>query len=115
MSRSAAVDVRAADDRLRTVVEAHPGLPLAVVVGRPDEKRRVTPSNPHALASLLLPAAPDPYERILPPLAPDRRLVGMAGQDACRVGQLEENVHHRAPHGSHVTAADGVAEQRVAR
>src|SRR5690349_14960997 len=109
-SSSAAFDARAADDRLVPVVEPHPGLAVAVVVRRPDEQRRVAASDAHPLASLRLATAPNADEWVLPALAPDRRLVRVAGQDAHRVGQVEQNVHHGAAHGLDVSAADGLAE-----
>src|SRR5262249_11894147 len=110
---SAASDARAADDCLVAVVEAHPPLAVAVVVGRPADERRVATSDAHALAAFFLRSAPDADERILPALAADRRLFGVAREDAHGVGQLEENLHHRASHSLHVAASDGVAEERV--
>ena len=42
---TSALDPRAADDRVRAVVVAHPRLALAVVVGRPDDQRRVAAAD----------------------------------------------------------------------
>src|SRR3954453_8724556 len=104
-----------AGGRLFAVVEAHPRLAVAVVVGRPDEECRVAPSDPNSLVSLRLGATPDADEGILPALAPDRRLVGVPRQDARAVRQLEEDLHHRPPYGRHVPAPHRVAEKRVPR
>src|SRR5919204_3974393 len=76
------LDARAADDRVPAVVEAHPDLALAVVVGRPDDERRVATADAAALRPLRLDPAPDAHERVLLPLAADRRLLGVAGEDA---------------------------------
>src|SRR5205085_4430520 len=75
-------DAGAADDRVFAVREPDPGLALAVVVGAPDDERRVAAADLHSLGSLRSGAAPDAYERVLVPLAADRRLVGVPGQDA---------------------------------
>ena len=93
---SLALHPRAADDRVAAVVEPDPGLAVAVVVGRPDDQGRVLAADPHALRALGLGAAPDADERVLLPLAPDRRLVGVAGKDAHLGRQLHQHVHHRA-------------------
>src|SRR6202007_2543154 len=86
---SAALDVGAADDRLISAVEPPPGLALAVVVGRPDEQRRLAPSYAHVLGAFALLAAPDPDERIRAALAPDRRLDRVAGQHAGGIRQRQ--------------------------
>src|SRR4030095_3215505 len=86
---------QAADDRLVAVVETHPRLAVSVVVRRPDEERRVATAYAHPLAAFLLRAAPDAHERVLAALTPDRRLVRVPREDARRVGQLEEHLHHR--------------------
>src|SRR4051794_19376710 len=61
---SAAFDAGAADGGLAPVLVAHPGLAFAVVVGRPDDQRRVAAADTHRLGSLLLRAAPDTDERV---------------------------------------------------
>ena len=78
-----ALDARAADDRVAAVVEPNPRLAAAVVVRRPDDQRCVFAGDADSLRSFRLRAAPDSDERVLLPLPPDRRLVGVPGQDAC--------------------------------
>src|SRR5205823_2111694 len=94
--RSTAFNPRAADDRVAAVGEADPRLALAVVVRRPDDEGRVLAADPDALGALGIQAAPDPDERVVLPLAADRRLVRVPGQDARVVGKLHEHVHHGA-------------------
>jgi peptidoglycan/xylan/chitin deacetylase (PgdA/CDA1 family) len=48
---SAARDARAADDRGGAVGEANPGLALAVVVGRPDDQRRLAAADVDTLGA----------------------------------------------------------------
>src|SRR6185312_4358760 len=112
----AALDVRAADDRVAASGEADPGLALAVVIRRPDDENCFLAADANGLCPFGLDAAPDPDERVLLPLAPDRRLLRVAREHA-RVGrQLHQDVHHRAADGVVVVAraADSVLEQRVA-
>src|SRR5919202_6531953 len=75
------LDAGAADDGVAAVVEAHPRLAPAVVVGRPDDEDRVAAADAAGLRPLRLDAAPDADERVLLPLAADRRLLSMAGKD----------------------------------
>src|SRR5262249_4937393 len=58
-SVSGAFDARAADDGVAPVVEAHPRLAVPVVVGRPDDQRRIAPPDAHALGSFRLGSTPD--------------------------------------------------------
>src|SRR6188474_1765754 len=89
--RSAAFDLRAADDRLDAVVaEDDPGLVAAVVVGRPElQRRRPAPDRDLLVAGLLL-AAPNSHERVALALRPDRRRLAMAGMDDGLRRQLEQ-------------------------
>src|SRR5947209_1196665 len=102
---STALDARAADDGVGAVVEADPGLALAVVVGRPHDQRRRAASNLDLLRALRLAPVPDAHEGIVLALAADRGLVGMPGQDAHLVGQRHEAVHHGGAYQPEVTAA----------
>src|SRR4051812_7405682 len=101
-----ALDRRAADDRVLAVLVAHPGLALAVVVGAPDDERRRAAADLHGVRALGLDAAPDANERVVLPLAPDRRDVAVAGQDAPVVRHRHVHVHHRALHLFEVATAD---------
>src|SRR5439155_17984156 len=80
--QSAPGDAGAAHDGVLAVVEADPGLALAVIVGRPDDERRLAAADRYALGALRSRATPDAHERVLLALAADCRLVGMARQDA---------------------------------
>ena len=68
----------------------------------------------HALGSFRLDPPPDAHERILVPLAADRRLVGVAREHAQLVGERHEAVHHRGPNLGEIAATDRVLEQGVA-
>src|SRR5439155_20708518 len=89
----AALDARAADDGVPAVVEADPGLPAAVVVRRPHDDRRLLTSDTTTLGAFGLHAAPDSDERVLLPLAPDRRLVGVTREGARLRRKLHQDVH----------------------
>src|SRR5919204_5972066 len=100
---------RAADNRVAAVVgEPHPRLALAVVVGRPDDERRVAAADAAALRPLRLGPAPYTYERVLLPLAADRRLVGVAREDARLRRWLHQDVPYRAAELAEVAAADRI-------
>ena len=81
-----ALDPRAADDPLGAVGEADERLALAVVVRRPDDERRVVTCDPDGLVDRGRGAEPVAQERVLLALAPDRRLLGVAGEHARLVG-----------------------------
>src|SRR5262249_30708612 len=115
MSSGIALDRRAADDGVLAVLEADPRLALAVVVGAPDDQRRVAAADLHALGALGVGAAPDAAERVVLPLAADRGDVAVAGEDAPVVGHLHVDVHHGGLELLEVAAADRVLEERVAR
>ena len=69
--------------------------------------------DPAGLVALRLDAAPHADERVLLPLAPDRRLVGVPGEDACVRRELHQtSITERTVEGP---AADGVLEEDVAR
>src|SRR5437870_9966702 len=69
---SAALDAGAADDCVGPVFEAHPGLALAVVVGRPHDEGRPAPADLHRLRAFGVGPAPDAHERVRLALASDR-------------------------------------------
>ena len=97
------------------VVEADPGLALAVVVGRPDEERRVAATD----RTRSVPSGSAPLQTRTNGFVSRSRPIVVSsvwpGRTRVVVGQREENVHHRPPHRSHVATADSVAEQRVTR
>src|SRR5205085_4270319 len=110
-----ALDARAADDDVAAVGEPHPRLAAAVVVGRPDDQRRLLPADATALGPLRLDASPHADERILLPLARKRRLVRVAGKHTPLVRQRQQHVHDRVPDLVEAAAAHRVPEQRVPR
>src|SRR5689334_14434084 len=111
---SAALDAGAADDRLAAVAEAHERLAVAVVVRRPDDELGLLALHANGLAERGGDAAPVGDERVVLPLASDRRLVGVPGEypDLGREGH--EAVHDRALDDVGRSAADGVLEEDVA-
>src|SRR5919106_1511243 len=99
-------DAGRAHDRLVSAGEADERLALAVVVGRPDDENGALAGDAAFAPVLRLETAPEADERVLLPLAADRRLVGVAGKDAELVRKLHQHVHDRAPHLLGRTAAD---------
>jgi hypothetical protein len=73
------------------------------------------PADPDALGALGLGSPPDAHERVLLPLAADRRLVGVAGQHANLGRKLHQDVHHRAADLLEVSPAHRVLEEHVSR
>src|SRR5690606_21298798 len=96
------LDLRAADDRIRTVFEANPGLVAAVVVRSPEDHRRrlalpcVGGADRDRVRALGIEPAPDAQERVVLPLVSDRRRLAMTRMDAGLRGQLHQLVHDRA-------------------
>src|SRR4029079_13579081 len=82
---SGPADLRAAGDRLdAVVVEADQRLVAAVVVGRPEQQRRVTAvlvagADRAALVAGLVEAAPEADERVVLPLRDHGRRLAVAG------------------------------------
>ena len=64
---------------------------------------------------LAVEAAPEADERVLLPLAPDRRLVRVPREHARLGRELHEDVHHRPPHLVGRSTPDRVAKERVPR
>src|SRR6266508_801070 len=107
---------RAAHDRFAAVGEADERLPPAVVVGRPDGDHRLVAADAAGLIPLGFETSPEADERVLLPLAADRRLVGVTRKDARAGRQLHQHVHYRASNRRHVApSTDCAAKQDVAR
>src|SRR3954447_20018237 len=87
--------LRAADDLVLRLAEAHPGLVRAVVVGRPQHERPLAPADAHRVAALGVEPAPDADERVALPLVEDRRRVGVPGMDADRLVEDHHALHDR--------------------
>src|SRR5881397_303117 len=93
--RSAPFDARSADDRLFAGSEPHEGLVATVVVGGPEEERRVLAADAAGLVAEPLPVEPRADERIGAPFLADRCVFAVAGKDTRVRIECEQHVQDR--------------------